>query len=360
MHDKTSITEILATLARLGVCIRRLGRSLDYRAHLGAANEHVARYIDRHRPLLLDTCREITAYDDVLFPLAVTPNANLNVICLHPISGNVFDYRYLAAELDGECSVFGVQAHHWFVTGKAPASSSDMVSFYASRLGDHPVTRSPFVLYGASAGGCLALEISTILAERGRYAELVILGDTRDPIDVTAFPNVGPIVKRLKWISFVALCLPLPLLDIGSSRHEFWRLSESDRFSYLVSRSLLLDEPMCFAPLQRESLTELYTIFDAYSRALAHQKPRAYSGPAAFLATSDAPPSRTEGIRGKLIGRHSFHRIVGSHIDMLREAGAGVVAEIVRNLPGSGGTRKGRRSALFPALRPGSAARPDR
>ncbi len=352
---QASTIEVLATLARLGVCIRRRGSSLDYRAPRGPDHDLVARYIDRHRRPLLDTCAEIADYNDTLFPLTVTSNGTLNVICLHPISGNVFDYRHLAAQLAGECSVFGVQAHRWFITREVPATLSEMASFYASRLAAHPLTTRPFVLYGASSGGYLALEIAKTLAKNGKTAELVVLGDTRDLTgDATTMPTFEALLTRLRWVSFVDFCLPPILQDIGSSTHEFWRLADASRIEYLVGRALQVEEAMCFASLSSAAVSDLFAIFGAYSRALADHAPSVFSGPAAFLATSDAPMSRTAGIRSKLAGGYSLHRIGGSHIEALRERGAKLVAEIVRGSMTRSGShaRGGRRSDCSDASPP--------
>ena len=90
---------------------------------------------------------------------------------------------------------------------------------------------------------------------------------------------------------------------------------------------------MCFAPLSFEALSTLYSTFRVYLRAYAEHEPESYAGRAAFIATSDAPMSRTERVRRRLTGETAFYRMPGVHIEVLRKTGAAIVGDIVRNVP---------------------------
>lgn len=115
-----------------------------------------------------------------LVPLK-TGGSGTPLFCMHAAGGNVLFYRDLAAELDDDQPVYGLQARG--VADKsetAHESVQEMASEYLKEIRSvQPI--GPYKLCGSSFGGLIAFEIALQLRAVGEQVALVALFDTYAP-----------------------------------------------------------------------------------------------------------------------------------------------------------------------------------
>ncbi|MFJ9338728.1 amino acid adenylation domain-containing protein [Streptomyces sp. NPDC101733] len=156
--------------------IGRINLAFDERLAVSAVMEHptVAR-----QAAVLRTRHAGTAPDPVV---RIRPEGTLDPLFLvHPIGGNVFCYRSLAAELDPGRPVFGLTAPG--LTAPDPASDATVEELAAAHLEALRRIRpaGPYHLAGWSFGGLLAWEMAVRLRAAGEEVATLTLLDTGYP-----------------------------------------------------------------------------------------------------------------------------------------------------------------------------------
>ncbi len=104
--------------------------------------------------------------------------ARPRLFCFHTVDGTVLHYRDLAAHLDPELPVYGVQADEAEVRRSPPAQRvRAMAAVYADEItGLQP--EGPYYLCGYSAGGIWAFAVAQLLRARGHRVAFLGLIDT--------------------------------------------------------------------------------------------------------------------------------------------------------------------------------------
>jgi amino acid adenylation domain-containing protein len=117
-----------------------------------------------------------TAAHPNLVPLAPA-TARPVLAFIHAASGSALPFMSVALELADEYSVYALQSSGLESEPSEPQSIVDMARTYLAAL-DSVCGNRPLVLAGWSMGGCIALEISRLLRERGGEAAALVLMDT--------------------------------------------------------------------------------------------------------------------------------------------------------------------------------------
>jgi amino acid adenylation domain-containing protein len=98
------------------------------------------------------------------------------LILIHGVGGTVFDYAALAAGLDADFSVHGLQAPGLEAAGTTPATLTDLVHGYAKIIRS-AFADGPYYLGGWSMGGVIAFEVARELEAAGGDVALLVLLD---------------------------------------------------------------------------------------------------------------------------------------------------------------------------------------
>jgi len=100
--------------------------------------------------------------------------ANAPLFCVHPVGGNVLCYAKLAAALDPQQPVYGLQSNGFGDINAAHATIEDMAAHYVERILS-VAPSGPVQLMGWSMGGMIAYEIAAQLAAAGRRTSLLTI-----------------------------------------------------------------------------------------------------------------------------------------------------------------------------------------
>jgi thioesterase domain-containing protein len=319
---------LLAQLARLGIVIWREQDRLCVRMPREAQIGTIEAEIAASEPDLLNVCHETHAPDELLYPLAVSRSADRYLICIHPVHGGVFDYRHVAAAMSPTHSVYAFQALHWLDTRSIP-SVRDMAVHYARRLLERGMTGQPVVLYGASAGGWIALEMARYLSGLGHEPELVVLADTLD-VSTTDSPIGRVLLDRFIWVGLLEIYAPPELLDIAPSKHSFWTLDTHQRISYIIERMRALPEGICRMRPDAGRLAEYLETYQAYFRVYGDHALQPYHGRSLYVTCSGVGWARTTKTRAALRGPARLATIPGNHIACLRPDAAPEIARLIQ------------------------------
>jgi pimeloyl-ACP methyl ester carboxylesterase len=102
------------------------------------------------------------------------------LFCIHNYSGYVLDYYRLAARLDPDRRVYGVQSRAFTKTACRDATIEDMAAAYLAEI-VAVEAEGPYYLCGNCLGGTIAFEIAQQLRQQGREVALLALIDTAFP-----------------------------------------------------------------------------------------------------------------------------------------------------------------------------------
>lgn len=151
-----------------------------------------------------------------LVPIQAGTPAKSPLFCIHPVGGNILEYNTLAAYLDADRPIYGLQSQG--MDGKQPPLTSieAMAAHYLDEI-QTVQPQGPYWLLGFSFGGYVAYEMARQLLARGESVAILALLDTSAPV----LPgNLRP----SKWQSV--------RVHAGNLR----RLSIGERWSYVTDR----------------------------------------------------------------------------------------------------------------------------
>ncbi|MCW5831409.1 MAG: amino acid adenylation domain-containing protein [Labilithrix sp.] len=121
-----------------------------------------------------------------LVPLFTSPGKPL-VVFVHAASGSVLPFLEVAKRLEGEFSIFGLQAPDVVGDGEE-YSIPTLAARYVAAV-DAVRGMSPLVLAGWSMGGCVALEMARLWRATGVDVAALLMLDTWTPPSVLASPD---------------------------------------------------------------------------------------------------------------------------------------------------------------------------
>ncbi|MDX6539953.1 MAG: hypothetical protein QOI71_1563, partial [Gaiellales bacterium] len=118
---------------------------------------------------------------------AQTSGSRPPLFVVHDGAGNVAYSRSLAGQLGPEQPVYGIRCEGLNGRPLRAGSLEELAGTYIERVREL-FRHGPYVLYGASDGGTIAMEMARQLVSAGERVPLVILGDTFAP----AGPELSP------------------------------------------------------------------------------------------------------------------------------------------------------------------------
>lgn len=318
-------------LAHAGVTIRRNSAGTDCSVPRPAAvpDSVVRRAVDH---VSRNSCNEELIGDDYVFPLFLNALSRFVVVCVHPVTGGLWEYREFIARTPMAWSAYGIHAGHWFRTKSLPQSIAHMANEYSARLMRTDIVQRPFVIYGISSGGLIAIEIARALADRGRVAKCVILGDTQQqPDEVFGSSQLAVIGDRFRWLMFLNHCLPPEVQPVKTFAHAFWRMREHERIDEILRLTSNVVDLACPITFSREDLSQRFDMFREYLLAYRGHLLRPYFGRVAYVMCAQSNPHASQELRRQFAGGQRCENLAGTHIAMLGASGAELVWDIARS-----------------------------
>jgi thioesterase domain-containing protein len=242
----------------------------------------------------------------------------------------VFDYRHVAAHVDSRFPVYGLHSVRRLVTQGMPATLHEMAEAHVAELLENGICNVPFLLYGVSGGGYLAIEIAIQLQRRGIEPLAVVLGDTRD-FAAQRGPVDDHLQERYLWLSFVAAYLPAPLLEamLSPGGEGLWaEKGDEARALFLIERTKVLGDQTFALPLDAAIFVRHLSDHRTYMRAYSSHRPRSYGGRSVYVKATRIGWEFSSEIRSCL-SAHSVVEISGNHWALVDERGGGIVAGIL-------------------------------
>jgi amino acid adenylation domain-containing protein len=260
---------------------------------------------------------------------------------IHPLSGDASSYRNLAAALDYDQAVFGVQMRG--LDGRFPPHQTieECAADHVSVI--QAVQRQgPYAIAGYSSGGLVAYEMACQLARLGEEVDFLGLIDSGVPprLEVALDWTNPQHLARFVWNFLLALASLRHLTPYGVFKVAM-RKWEAVLKSVGARTPAVLDPPgKAGADLQQLFWFDLaiFTEFRielirAHLRAVENYLPRAYPG-RVTLFTSErqpimSPQNRTLGWEAVATGPIAVKKVKGNHGNMLDAAFVGILADLM-------------------------------
>ena len=259
----------------MGIGFWKEDERLCYRAPKAATIEALGNSIALHEATLLKMAPPRSQHTECLVPLSYSPNSQMNLVCVHVGHGGVFDYSHVAAEMPAHFAVYGVHALQFLMSRDEWVTVELMADTYAAALIARHLPDKPLVLYGAWAGGLIALEMAHRLAAAGKTPALVVLGDTRDPVEwlqrLRSRGTTERSLEQLLWSGFLEVYMPPELHVVpqifNASEDTFWSLDEDARCRWIIDRMRSLAAPVYLLPLDAATLKRHFRAYRESSHA---------------------------------------------------------------------------------------------
>jgi len=201
--------------------------------------------------------------------------------CVHPVGGDVLCYAELAAELDADQPMYGVQLPD---ADPPPRTVVELAELYADAI----VAERPGASYrigGWSMGGTVALEVARLLRRRGSDVEVVVL------IDLLAPPRpAGGAVDDAVLLSWLAI-------DLAGLAGKEWSMPPAelretgDRPAIEILHEQAQLAGVLPADIDLRTLQPIAERFSRNFRALLSHAPKPYDGRVRFLRARDGGAS---------------------------------------------------------------------
>jgi thioesterase domain-containing protein/aryl carrier-like protein len=229
------------------------------------------------------------------------------LFCVHPGNGLAFCYRELAAAVDFDQPVYGLQARGLEPGEPIADSIEEMAGDYLEAIRRlDPV--GPYHLCGYSLGGVIAFEMACQLTAAGGELASLTLIDSMVPTGI-ADPDQD-IYDRIAAMARVQ--------QIAVSADELRALGKDGAVARLGQ---LTDQSGLFAQLRPEHLRRMVDVYESFGHALRRYWPRPYAGPLALLRATQS--SGKPVLRSRTLGWGAFVEqidvidIPGKHDDLL-------------------------------------------
>ncbi len=264
-----------------------------------------------------------------LIPLRVEGNRP-PLYCTHALEGGIMMYQQLAAYLDPEQPVFGLQAVG-FDDDEAPLDSIDAMSRHHVAQIEAVQKNGPYLLVGYSMGGRIALEIGRKLREKGHQAVHVLMID--DHLQANAY--VKSASTPLRWTRSRKVNRAYSIL------FAMFRMPRRYRLRYLRERCAYVQTALRLIPDQSAAVEKLDVtsfpdsirrVIEASARAVKTYVPRPYDGDLTYLrADDDSVAIRMfRALEFVARGPLTLIDIPGTHVSVLREPNVRVTARAVQ------------------------------
>ena len=267
-----------------------------------------------------------------IVPLQTT-GSRQPIFCAHAAMGNVNVYQRFAEAIGAEYPVYGIQALGNWGTQEPQESVEEMARYYIDHILEVQ-PQGPYVFFGLSMGGLIALELAQQMRERGSEVRMLAMYDSRAPgypqypwfNRVTRWLNErgGIPLWKFRWIFGVDRGTPRDVPNVvksikrraGTVAYDWWRMIGRER---LVRRFKDHNPPHGYPLPQIVTRVSL-----AAHRVAGRYEPRFYPGTLTyFRADVQNPGARhdpTNGWRGRS-AELVVHAVPGGHEAAMREPG---------------------------------------
>ncbi|WP_228561116.1 amino acid adenylation domain-containing protein, partial [Catenulispora pinisilvae] len=208
----------------------------------------------------------------VLLPLRSTGSAD-PVFCVHPLSPLSWGYSRLAALLDPDVPVYGLQGRGMLEPEALPGSIAEMAADYVAQI--RSVQKSgPYRLVGWSLGGCVAQEMAVQLEEQGEKVSSLVLLD----------PPAKRAVPSAEQVDVGRLALEMVLDSLGYSVED---LDAADRGGDVLTRARVVEflrhNESSWQERDEARIHALVDTVENNQRLVRGFEPRWFSGKATFI-----------------------------------------------------------------------------
>jgi thioesterase domain-containing protein/acyl carrier protein len=266
-----------------------------------------------------------------------TGSGKAPLFVVHDGTGSVLYARGLAVELGSDQPIYGIRCEELNGEPLRASSFKDLAASYVERIRG-PYPHGPYLFYGASIGGVIAMEMARQLMEAGEEVPIVALGDSRAPAEDTSSKAFGERLaawlRDLRGLPLAARARPL-LLDVP--RRLFLR---AHRAASSESRAGRKHERIFNRALQRGETVPLPArpiyIMRVYEGLLSGHRLRPPYPQRVLLLRADESDIGWRAIVGDAL---AVVDVPGSHGDLGREASGPYVGpildEALNDLPGT-------------------------
>ncbi|MBM4827836.1 thioesterase domain-containing protein [Streptomyces sp. MNU103] len=210
------------------------------------------------------------------------PQARPPLVLVHPIGGDVFFYRELAACLPGDQAVYAIRSP--LLDGTVGLDTiEDMAASYLERLEEFGL-KPPYRLGGSSFGGLVAYEMARQLDARDAHRPQVVLIDSPAPGNLPAEMTDDDILDYLMRYGLARLDLPRAELAALPTTEDRIRLI-ADRARGTESEALL----------SADFLPRYLRAWQRHSRAMHAYTARPYAGDVLFFSHQEEIPEFPAG-----------------------------------------------------------------
>jgi amino acid adenylation domain-containing protein len=190
------------------------------------------------------------------------------LFCIHPIGGNLFDYRTLSKKLDIQRPIYGLQPRG--IDGKQQPIDriEDMASYFIQVIKTIQ-PQGPYFILGYSFGGIVAFDIARQLTEHGEKVAFLGLVDIRCPtiaeLDTPFSEWIGIQFDKIRKLTFTE-----------QLQYIFGKIFHPKSQAYRDEVVTALSNLKIFTP-------ELVKVLDCNVQAAKDYKPTVFSGRATLF-----------------------------------------------------------------------------
>ncbi|WP_327099555.1 amino acid adenylation domain-containing protein [Nocardia vinacea] len=255
---------------------------------------------------------------DVLLPLRVSGTAE-PLFCIHPIGGIAWSFAGLAAHLDADRPIYGLQSPALSSADPLPDSIEDWARHYVKHVREVQ-PEGPYHLLGWSLGGVLAHAMAVQLQDEGAQVALLGMMDSR-LLDIGAGSKLAGI----------EVTVPELLGGLLGARAAEFGLDETVELSELAQRLSTLPEP--FASFGAARIERVVAAAIDSAALDAAYRARSFDGDLVYFTAALDDPTGSVGAATwtpAVAGSVHNHPVATTHWRMTTDAALRRIAEVLR------------------------------
>ncbi|MFI6362207.1 amino acid adenylation domain-containing protein [Nocardia sp. NPDC050630] len=250
---------------------------------------------------------------DVLLPLRLSGTAE-PLFCIHPIGGIAWSFAGLAAHLDADRPIYGLQSPALSSADPLPDSIEDWARHYVKHV-RAVQPEGPYHLLGWSLGGVLAHAMAVQLQDEG--AQVALLGMMDSRLDNAAVAGIEVAVPEL-------------LGGLLGARAAEFGLDETVDLSQLAQRLSTLPEP--FASFGAARIERVVTAAIGSAALNAAYRARSFHGDLVYFTAAHDDPTGSAGAATwtpAVAGSVHNHPVATTHWRMTTDAALRRIAAVL-------------------------------
>ncbi|WP_084483903.1 non-ribosomal peptide synthetase [Nocardia anaemiae] len=254
---------------------------------------------------------------DVMLPIRTSGTAE-PLFCIHPIGGIAWSFAGLAAHLDADRPIYGLQSPALSSADPLPDSIEDWARHYVKHVRALQ-PEGPYHLLGWSLGGVLAHAMAVQLQDEGAQVALLGMMDSRLLETAAGSPLAG-----------IEVAVPELLGGLLGDKAAELGLDETVELSRLAQRLSTLPEP--FASFGAARIERVVAAAIDSATLDAAYRARSFDGDLVYFTASHDDPTCSVGAAtwaGAVAGSVHNHPIATTHWRMTTDAALRRIAEVL-------------------------------